>query len=167
MVKVPSLRAAAGVDNLITPEPGLADAWQLCLYSLSAQHVKAYCFSAGITVDFTLNVFWGKRFYSATSKSQRLSTLLPNGCETWTSYRAKCPWQVRILLGCQQVKKLVAALKIAYCTFPIILVSKTNEGMKNNNKKKWVGEGKSFVVFGWFSDFSDQPEVYKRAWRRP
>ena len=82
------------------------------------------------------------------------------GPHTGPRYRAKHPWQVRILLGCQQVKKHVAALKIAYCSFPIMLVSKTNEGMK---KKMGGGRKESSVFFGWFNDFTDQPEVYTRA----
>lgn len=83
------------------------------------------------------------------------------GPRTGPRYRAECPWQVRILLGCQQVKKHVAALKRAYCSFPIMLVFKTNEGKK---KKKKSGGGKElFVFFGCFNNFSDQPEVYTRA----
>lgn len=64
---------------------------------------------------------------------------------TGPRYRAKCPWQVRILLQRQQVKKHVTALEIVYHNFPIMLVSKTNEGMKTKQNKKHtkktVGKG--------------------------
>ena len=72
------------------------------------------------------------------------------GPHTGPRYRAKHPWQVRILLGCQQVKKHVAALKIAYCSFPIMLVSKTNEGMKKKNGR---GKERVFCVFWMVQQF--------------
>lgn len=62
-----SLRAAGcwGGQLPVNPEPGLAEAWQPCLYSPSAQHIilKLIIFSLGIILDFTLNVFWGKIFH--------------------------------------------------------------------------------------------------------
>lgn len=88
------------------------------------------------------------------------------GPHTGPRYWDKCPWQVRILLGCQQVKKHVAVPKIAYCSFPIMLVSKMNKAMKI--KKEMGGGGEeSSVYFGWSNDFSDQPEVYTKARPKP
>lgn len=89
------------------------------------------------------------------------------GPHTGPRYWAKCPWQVRILLGCQQVKNHVAAPKIAYCSFPIMLVSKMNKGIKEKQNEMSGGGNESSVYFGWFNDFSDQPEAYTRAGSQP
>lgn len=49
------------------------------------------------------------------------------------------------LTGMPANQKNIAALKIAYCSFPTILVSKANTGMKK--KIKCMGK-ESSVIFG-------------------
>lgn len=48
-----------------------------------------------------------------------------------------------------------------------MLVSKKNEGMKKKKKRWKRGEGKYSVYFGWFNNFSNQPEVCTEACPQP